>query len=86
MPHRGRLNVLVNLLQYPVEDLIAKIQGRSDIPSSLYTSTDDVVSHISCSNQANGLKVNVSILHNPSHLETSNAVSQGKTRAKQQGD
>ena len=28
MPHRGRLNVLVNLLQYPLEELIKKIQGR----------------------------------------------------------
>jgi probable 2-oxoglutarate dehydrogenase E1 component DHKTD1 len=74
MPHRGRLNVLVNLLNYPLEDLIAKIQGRSDIPESIYTSTDDVVSHIACSNGISD-KLNVSLLHNPSHLETSNAVS-----------
>lgn len=82
MPHRGRLNVLVNLLEYPLSELIAKIQGRSDTPDSLYNCTDDVVSHVSCSNRAKDAAVNVSLLHNPSHLETSNAVSQGKTRAK----
>ncbi len=83
MPHRGRLNVLVNLLEYPLSELVAKIQGRSDTPESLFNCTDDVVSHVSCSNQGKDVAVQVSLLHNPSHLETSNAVSQGKTRAKQ---
>ena len=51
MPHRGRLNVLVNLLDYPARDLFYKISGNNDLPDQLYTGVDDVVSHISVSNK-----------------------------------
>jgi probable 2-oxoglutarate dehydrogenase E1 component DHKTD1 len=49
MPHRGRLNVLCNLLDYPPEDLMRKIKGYNDMPSTFYTGIDDVVSHIAVS-------------------------------------
>lgn len=51
MPHRGRLNVLINLLDYPARDLFSKIMGKCDIPEEYYNRTDDVVSHIACSNR-----------------------------------
>lgn len=51
MPHRGRLNTLVRLLGYPARDLFYKISGKNDIPEELYTSIDDVVSHIAVSNK-----------------------------------
>jgi probable 2-oxoglutarate dehydrogenase E1 component DHKTD1 len=36
MPHRGRLNVLCNLLEYPYGDLVRKIQGLNDMPIEYY--------------------------------------------------
>jgi len=73
MNHRGRLNMLVNLLEYPLKDLLLKIMGRSDMNSSILGGSDDVISHLGCSNDLNGLKV--SLMHNPSHLEAINSVS-----------
>lgn len=106
MPHRGRFNVLVELLDYPAEELFRKISGKSDLPSEFYTAIDDVTSHVATSTRkaysskffedrrvvnisiiggsGDGSKeINVSMLHNPSHLEAVNPVSMGKTRAKQ---
>ena len=51
MPHRGRLNTLVNIMDYPSRDLFQKMQGKADIPASFYNRVDDVVSHIACSNK-----------------------------------
>lgn len=90
MPHRGRLNVLCNLLDYPLVDLLRKISGQSDLPNELHTYIDDVVSHIAVSKRGKvysgtGCKerpINVSLLHNSSHLEAVNPVSMGKARAK----
>ena len=50
MNHRGRLNMLINLLDYPLNDLIMKIMGRSDMNADIKGGSDDVVSHIGCSN------------------------------------
>lgn len=36
MPHRGRLNVLCNLLDYPYGDLVRKIQKKNDMPKEYY--------------------------------------------------
>lgn len=46
IPHRGRLNVLVNLLGYPAGDLFRKISGKTDTPSGLPGAIDDVTSHL----------------------------------------
>lgn len=51
MPHRGRLNTLVNIMDYPTRDLFHKMQGKCDIPKDFYNRVDDVVSHIACSNK-----------------------------------
>lgn len=34
--HRGRMNVLVNILEYPAKDLFYKISGKGDIPREIY--------------------------------------------------
>ena len=49
MPHRGRFNVLVELLDYPAAQLFSKISGKSDLPPEIYTAIDDVASHIAAS-------------------------------------
>lgn len=90
MPHRGRLNVLPLILDYPVENLLAKIQGKRDLPKEI-EGIDDVVSHVAVSNQKlfcldgrleNHKPITVSMLHNPSHLEAINPVGMGKAYAK----
>ena len=51
MPHRGRLNTLVNIMDYPSRDLFHKMLGKCDIPEVYYNRVDDVVSHVACSNK-----------------------------------
>ncbi|KAF5310667.1 hypothetical protein D9619_007724 [Psilocybe cf. subviscida] len=86
MPHRGRLNLLTDLLQYSPAGMFHKIKGGSEIPENL-GAEGDVLSHLVSSpglrysGAAHDLKV--SLLPNPSHLEAINPVAMGKTRAKQ---
>ncbi|KAJ1871292.1 hypothetical protein LPJ55_003987 [Coemansia sp. RSA 990] len=85
MPHRGRLNILIDLLKYPPRALFHKLQGNAEFPETLPAS-GDVISHISSSPKLNyGGKddLNVTMLHNPSHLEAVNPVVSGYGRAKQ---
>jgi probable 2-oxoglutarate dehydrogenase E1 component DHKTD1 len=74
IPHRGRLNVLVNLLGYPASDLFRKISGKTDTPIDLPGAIDDVTSHIARSTPVEyetsqgKKKIYISTVHNPSHL------------------
>ncbi|CAB1313384.1 unnamed protein product, partial [Coregonus sp. 'balchen'] len=86
MPHRGRLNLLTGLLQFPPELMFRKMRGLSEFPADS-PSIGDVLSHLTSSVEldfgtAHPLKV--TMLPNPSHLEAINPVTQGKTRARQQ--
>ncbi|RLN86792.1 hypothetical protein BBJ28_00008592 [Nothophytophthora sp. Chile5] len=87
MPHRGRLALLVGLLEYPAHKLFHKVRGFSEFPEG-FRGVDDVSSHIATSldKKFADKKVHVSLLHNPSHLEIINAVAAGKTRAKNDED
>ncbi|KAK0488570.1 Transketolase, pyrimidine binding domain-containing protein [Armillaria novae-zelandiae] len=86
MPHRGRLNLLTDLLNYNPTALFHKVRGGAEIPEGL-GAEGDVISHLVSStlldygsdNQA----VKVSLLPNPSHLEAVAGVALGKARAKQ---
>ncbi|KAI8577536.1 hypothetical protein K450DRAFT_282476 [Umbelopsis ramanniana AG] len=84
MPHRGRLNLLTDLLQYPPQALFHKLKGNSELPANTVGS-GDVLSHLANSPTLDyqGKQVQVSLLHNPSHLEAVNPVVMGKSRAKQ---
>ena len=46
MPHRGRLNLLCDLLEYPHAALFSKMKGNSELPSDTVHS-GDVISHLS---------------------------------------
>ncbi|KAF1334794.1 Oxoglutarate dehydrogenase, partial [Globisporangium splendens] len=83
MPHRGRLALLVSLLDYPAHKLFYKVQGNSEFPPE-FRGVDDVTSHIaqSVDKRYGDKQVHVSLLHNPSHLEIINPVTTGKVRAK----
>lgn len=82
MPHRGRLNVLCNVVKKPLESVLSEFQHTSyqDFGSG------DVKYHLGMSytrQSSNGKPVNLSLVANPSHLEAVNPVVEGKTRARQ---
>ncbi|KAF9652772.1 2-oxoglutarate dehydrogenase, E1 component [Thelephora ganbajun] len=84
--HRGRLNVLTELLGYSHTALFHKIKGNCEFPADLGVS-GDAVSHLVASPhlsyEGSPGPIKVSFLPNPSHLEAVNPVALGKTRAKQ---
>ncbi|KAI1888053.1 hypothetical protein AGOR_G00181090 [Albula goreensis] len=86
MPHRGRLNLLTGLLQFPPELMFRKMRGLSEFPENS-PSIGDVLSHLTSSVDLDfgaGHPLHVTMLPNPSHLEAINPVTQGKTRGRQQ--
>ena len=84
MAHRGRLNVLTNVIQKPYIALFSEFQGTPSTPDSVQGS-GDVKYHMGASadRDFNGVSVHVSLAPNPSHLEAVNPIVMGKVRAKQ---
>lgn len=84
MSHRGRLNVLTNILSKPYQALFSEFQGANPYPDQVQGS-GDVKYHLGTSTDRvfNGHKVHLSLTANPSHLEAVNPVVVGKVRAKQ---
>ena len=83
MSHRGRLNVLANVLQKSYKRIFNEFAG--EFASSSEDSTGDVKYHLGASSDRtfDGNSVHVSLTDNPSHLEAVNHVVLGQTRAKQ---
>ena len=83
MAHRGRLNVLANVMGKNVREIFAAFRdsnpernlGRGDVKYHLGASADRVTS--------TGRKIHLSLAFNPSHLEFVNPVVEGRVRAKQ---
>ncbi|MCB1563203.1 MAG: 2-oxoglutarate dehydrogenase E1 component, partial [Alphaproteobacteria bacterium] len=84
MAHRGRLNVLANVMGKPFTTIFAEFQGQSSTPDDVMGS-GDVKYHLGTSSDRDfdGCKVHLSLTANPSHLEFVNPVVSGKVRAKQ---
>jgi 2-oxoglutarate dehydrogenase E1 component len=84
MPHRGRLNTMVNIVKKPLTAVFSEfggesfkpddVQGSGDVKYHLGTSTDQEIA---------GRMVHLSLQPNPSHLEAVNPVVVGKVRARQ---
>ena len=83
MPHRGRLNILTNVLQKPLKKMFKEFSGEPG-PASGGVS-GDVKYHLGASadREFDGNKIHVSLTANPSHLEAVNPVVLGQTRGKQ---
>jgi len=83
MSHRGRLNVLANVLQKSYKKMFNEFAGEISNTSS--DSTGDVKYHLGASSnrEFDGNQVHISLTDNPSHLEAVNPVVLGQTRAKQ---
>ena len=83
MPHRGRLNVLANMMQKPFKLIFKeffgeKIDSKKDFEG-------DVKYHLgaSANREFDGNLVHISLTDNPSHLEAVNPIVLGQVRAKQ---
>jgi 2-oxoglutarate dehydrogenase E1 component len=83
MPHRGRLNILANVIQKPFKKIFKEFSG--DLGTDTAGVSGDVKYHLGASadRDFNGNNVHVSLTANPSHLEAVNPVVLGQTRAKQ---
>jgi len=83
MPHRGRLNTLVNIVKKPLTALFSEFAGESAKPNDVQGS-GDVKYHLGTSTDVaiNGNQVHLSLQPNPSHLEAVDPVVIGKIRAR----
>ena len=83
MPHRGRLNMLSNVVRKPNESIFSEFTGSREFDEG----SGDVKYHLGMNYKrptTSGKHVNLSLVANPSHLESEDGVVLGKTRAIQQ--
>jgi 2-oxoglutarate dehydrogenase E1 component len=83
MAHRGRLNVLANIMEKPYDEIFNEFEGNSQF--DLTMGDGDVKYHLGYSHQyktTSGQSLYLKLLPNPSHLEAVNPVVAGFTRAK----
>jgi len=81
MPHRGRLNVLSNVVRKPNESIFSEFAGTQD---PMDEGSGDVKYHLGMNFERptpSGKRVQLSLVANPSHLEAEDPVVLGKTRA-----
>ncbi|KAI3932214.1 hypothetical protein MKW92_009108 [Papaver armeniacum] len=88
MSHRGRLNVLGNVVRKPLAQIFSEFSGgiKPIDEVGLYTGTGDVKYHLGTSYDRptrGGKRLHLSLVANPSHLEAVDPLVIGKTRAKQ---
>ena len=83
MPHRGRLNVLANVMGKPFRAIFSEFFGKS--VNAIKDFEGDVKYHLGASSnrEFDGNVVHISLTDNPSHLEAVNPVVLGQVRAKQ---
>jgi len=84
MAHRGRINVLVNVLGKAPQELFSEFEGNFDLQTM--TGSGDVKYHLGFSSDIHtpGDNVHVVLAFNPSHLEIVNPVVEGSVRARQE--
>ena len=81
---RGRLNVLANVCRKPLEEIFCQFNSQLEASDE---GSGDVKYHLGMSheriNRVTDKKVKLAVVANPSHLEASDPVVQGKTKAEQ---
>ncbi|MEZ5047695.1 MAG: 2-oxoglutarate dehydrogenase E1 component [Chitinophagaceae bacterium] len=83
MAHRGRLNILANILQKTYEQIFTEFEGSAPIDTTM--GSGDVKYHLGFKSDVKtlyGKSVNVQLTPNPSHLEAVNPIVEGFARAK----
>ena len=86
MPHRGRLNILANVIRKPLKTIFAEFQGVMPEMEGKENAvhSGDVKYHLGTSytkTYPNGKDFTIEVLANPSHLECISPVVMGRTRA-----
>jgi 2-oxoglutarate dehydrogenase E1 component len=85
MAHRGRLNVLANIVGKPIHQVFSEFEEAPDSTANAFGS-GDVKYHLGASGMRTsweGKQITVSVAFNPSHLEAVDPVVEGMVRAKQ---
>lgn len=83
MAHRGRLNVLTNIMQKTYEQIFTEFEGNAPKDSTM--GSGDVKYHLGFRSDVttlNGKQINLQLAPNPSHLEAVDPLVQGFARAK----
>jgi 2-oxoglutarate dehydrogenase E1 component len=83
MTHRGRLNVMLNIVNRPAAEIVA---GFEDVDPRSVLGGGDVKYHIGATGDystRDGRRVHVHLISNPSHLEAVDPIAMGRARAKQ---
>uniref|UniRef100_A0A1A9UWW9 Transketolase-like pyrimidine-binding domain-containing protein n=1 Tax=Glossina austeni TaxID=7395 RepID=A0A1A9UWW9_GLOAU len=85
MSHRGRTALQTIMLNMRPAKIFRKLKGESEFPQDCQAMSD-VISHFHTSEdlEIDGKTIHFNMVRNPSHLESGNPVSMGKTRSKQQ--
>jgi len=88
MAHRGRLNTLANVVRKPAEVLMAEANNQTpdETLSDGFKGDGDAKYHLGTSytrTYPSGKSITITLLANPSHLETVNPVVSGRARAEQ---
>ncbi|MDX2155005.1 MAG: 2-oxoglutarate dehydrogenase E1 component [Hyphomicrobiaceae bacterium] len=82
--HRGRFNMLANVMGKPIGQLVAEVLGAPPVPEGIDCSAD-VSYHLGYSGDIEiaGSRLHLSVSPHPSHLQLAPVISQGRARAKQ---
>uniref|UniRef100_A0A8C3ACN7 2-oxoglutarate dehydrogenase complex component E1 n=1 Tax=Cyclopterus lumpus TaxID=8103 RepID=A0A8C3ACN7_CYCLU len=84
MPHRGRLNVLANVIRKELDQIFCQFDSKLEAADE---GSGDVKYHLGTynkrMNRVSDREVTMSLMANPSHLEAVDPVVQGKTKAEQ---
>ncbi len=86
MPHRGRLNVLANILHKPYEAIFKEFEGGGFTESHLLGDVKYHLGYSSTTSTASGKSIQLSLSPNPSHLEAVDPVVGGLARAMAEQD
>jgi 2-oxoglutarate dehydrogenase E1 component len=82
MPHRGRLNVLANILKKPFQNIFSEFEGKEYDDESLMGDVKYHLGYVSERLTTTGQSIKLTLAPNPSHLEAVNPVVEGIARAK----
>jgi 2-oxoglutarate dehydrogenase E1 component len=82
MSHRGRLNVLSNIMNKPVSDILSEFEGKDYDDEQVMGDVKYHLGFTTVRKMANGSEVKLSLAPNPSHLEAETPVVEGIVRAK----
>lgn len=82
MPHRGRLNVLANILKKPFHNIFSEFEGKEYEDESLLGDVKYHLGFVAERKTTTGQSIKLTLAPNPSHLEAVDPVVQGIARAK----